>query len=197
MPKEPPIDPLASDDPGERVWESDAAPPAPLRIIEALLFIGGPPLTAARACEIVRGLTPEQFAQAIDELGHAYRRQARPYAVQPRGPGFVLALRPRFQRVVEKLHGGVREARLSTAAVDVLALVAYRQPATKAEIDSLRGGESGGLLRQLVRRGLLQVAYRGDASHKEVSYGTTARFLEMFGLQSLDDLPRTRDLQQL
>lgn len=177
--------------------EDDGAPPSPLRIVEALLFIGGAPLTATRAGEVIRGLTAEQFGQAIDELTAAYRRQGRPYAVQPRGHGFVLALRPRYQRVADKLHGGVREARLSTAAVDVLALVAYRQPATKAEIDSLRGAESGALLRQLVRRGLIQVVYRGDASRKEVSYGTTARFLELFGLQTLDDLPRTRDLQQL
>jgi segregation and condensation protein B len=174
---------------------AEAAPPSPERIIESMLFIGGAPLTATRACEIVRGMTAEQFAGAIDELTHAYRRQGRPYAIEPRGPGFVLALRPRYLRVVEKLHGGVREARLSTAAVDVLALVAYRQPATKAEIDSLRGAESGNLLRQLVRRGLIQIAYRGDATLKEVSYGTTPRFLDMFALQSLDDLPRTRDLQ--
>jgi segregation and condensation protein B len=182
---------------GETPLPTDTAPPSPVRIIEALLFIGGAPLTALRAGDVIRGLTPEQFGQAIDELTTTYRRQGRPYAVQPRGPGFVLALRPRYQNVVEKLHGGVREARLSTAAVDVLALVAYRQPVTKAEIDSLRGAESGALLRQLVRRGLIQVAYRGEASHKEVSYGTTARFLELFGLQNLDDLPRTRDLQQL
>jgi segregation and condensation protein B len=177
--------------------DTDAAPPSPVRIIEALLFVGGAPLTAVRACEVIRGLTVEQFGLAIDELTAAYRRQGCPYAVQPRGHGFVLALRPRYQRVVEALYGGVREARLSTAAIDVLALVAYRQPATKAEIDSLRGAESGALLRQLVRRGLIQVVYRGEASRKEVSYGTTARFLELFGLQSLDDLPRTRDLQQL
>ncbi len=202
---------------GEGAWEADAPPPAasegaepappappsppsppsPVRIIEAMLFVGGAPLTAVRAGEAIRGLSAEQFAQAIDALTHAYRRQGRPYAVQPHGQGYVLALRPRFQRVVERLHGGVREARLSSAAVDVLALVAYRQPATKAEIDSLRGAESGGLLRQLVRRGLIQVVYRGEASCKEVSYGTTPRFLELFGLQSLDDLPRTRDLQQI
>ena len=109
----------------------------------------------------------------------------------------MLALRPRYRGVVEKLYGGVREARLSTAAVDVLAIVAYRQPATKAEVDAARGAESGALLRQLVRRGLVQVVYRGDAEHREVSYGTTARFLELFGLQSLEDLPRTNDLQQL
>jgi len=95
---------------------------------------------------------------------------------------------------MEKVFGGVREARLSTQAIDVLALVAYRQPATKVEIDSLRGAESASLLRQLVRRGLIQVMYRAEAERKEVSYGTTARFLEMFGLQSLDDLPKTQEL---
>jgi segregation and condensation protein B len=184
----PPASPAAAD---------MAAPPPHARIIEALLFIGGAPLTAIRACEVIRGLTPQQFDQAIDELTHAYRRQGRPYAIQPRGQGFILALRPRYQRVVEKLHGGMREARLSTAAVDVLALVAYRQPVTKVEIDSLRGAESGGLLRQLVRRGLIQIVQRGDADHKEVSYGTTARFMALFGLQTLDDLPHTRDLQQM
>jgi segregation and condensation protein B len=195
---------------GEGAWEAEdsrpsppaevapaAAPPPPLRIVEALLFIGGAPLTAVRACEVIRGLTPEQFSQAVAELNYAYRKQGRPYAVEARGPGFVLALRPRFRRVADKLLGGVREARLSTAAVDVLALVAYRQPATRVEIDSLRGADSGALLRQLVRRGLVQVVYRGDSNRKEVSYGTTPRFLELFGLSSLDDLPRTHDLQQL
>jgi segregation and condensation protein B len=175
----------------------DKAPPQPLRIIEALLFVGGEPLSATRAAAIVRGLTPEQFIQAIDALNHDYRRQGRPYVIMPQSQGFVLTVRPRFRSVAAKLLGGVREARLSTAAIDVLALVAYRQPATKPEVDALRGAESGALLRQLVRRGLIQVVYRGAADHKEVSYGTTPRFLELFGLQSLDDLPRTQELQQL
>ena len=170
-----------------------SVPPPPLRIIEALLFVGGQPLTAERAAEIIRGFDAGQFLAAIDELNHAYRRQQRPYTIQPRGPGYILTLRPKYRGLLEKLYGGVREARLSTQAVDVLALVAYRQPATKAEIDSLRGAESGPLLRQLVRRGLIQIAYRADADRKEVSYGTTPRFLEVFGLQSLDDLPKTQE----
>lgn len=172
-------------------------PPPPRRILEALLFVGGAPLTARRACDVIRGLTTEQFAAELDALNAEYRRQNRPYQIETQGAGHALVLRPRYRGVAEKLYGGVREARLSTAAVDVLALVAYRQPASKAEIDALRGAESGSLLRQLVRRGLIQVAYRGDAERKEVSYGTTARFLEVFGLRSLDDLPRTQDLQQL
>jgi segregation and condensation protein B len=176
---------------------SQAAPPSPARIIEALLFVGGLPLTQVRAGEIIRGLTAEQFEQALAALNHDYRRQGRPYAIHAQGQGYVLALRPRYRSVLEKLFGTTREARLSTAAVDVLALVAYRQPATKQEIDSLRGVESGAVLRQLVRRGLITVVHRADAAQREVSYGTTPRFLELFGLSSLEDLPRTQDLQQL
>jgi segregation and condensation protein B len=174
-----------------------ASPPPPLRIIEALLFVGGLPLTEERASETIRGLTPAQFREAIDALNQDYRRQGRPYTIRPQGQGYVLALRPPFRPLLEKLYGGIREARLSTAAVDVLALVAYRQPATKQEIDSFRGIESGALLRQLVRRGLIAVVHRAEAARREVSYGTTPRFLELFGLSSLDDLPRTQDLQIL
>jgi segregation and condensation protein B len=168
-----------------------------LRILEALLFVGGEPLTAERASAIIRGLTPEQFRQAIAALNRDYRRQGRAYHIQPQEQGWVLTLRPRFREVADKLYGGVREARLSPAAIDVLALLAYRQPATKSEIDGIRGAESGPLLRQLVRRGLAAVLQRADASSKEVTYGTTPRFLELFGLGSLDDLPHTQDLQQI
>jgi len=173
-----------------------ALPPSPLRIVEAMLFIGGAPLTAVRACEIVRGLTEEQFQHAVDQLNHDYRRQNRPYTIQSQGEGIVLTLRPRYRPVLDKLYGSTREARLSNVAVDVLALVAYRQPATKQEIDSLRGAESGALLRQLVRRGLIALQ-RGDGDQRDSCYLTTPRFLELFGLKNLEDLPRTQDLQQI
>jgi segregation and condensation protein B len=172
-------------------------PPTPKRIIEAFLFIGGPPLTAERGAQAIRGLSEAQFHEAVAELNLAYRQQGRPYTIQAREQGYVLTLRPRFRSVVDKLFGGTREARLSPAAVDVLALVAYRQPATRQEIDNLRGVESGSLLRQLVRRGLLTVVHRGEAEQRAVAYGTTPRFLHLFGLRSLEDLPQTQDLQRL
>jgi segregation and condensation protein B len=187
---EPPVPAI----PAEQTPE---APPDPVRIIEALLFVGGPPLSPVRVAEIIRSLTPAQFLQAIDTLNRAYRDQGRPYAIVPQGQGYVLTLRPRFRGVIDKLYGGVREARLSTVALDVLSLVAYRQPASKQEIDSLRGAESGPLLRQLVRRGLIMVVQRAEAATREVLYGTTPRFLELFDLRSLDDLPRTQDVQQI
>ena len=172
-------------------------PPSPVRIVEALLFVGGEPLTAKRAGEIIRGLSAEQFIEAVDELNRAYRLQKRPYTITAGAEGYILALRATHKDAIAKLYGGQREARLSTAAVDVLALVAYRQPTTKTEIDSLRGADSGGLLRQLVCRGLIRIAQRADGDRREVTYGTTPRFLEWFGLESLDDLPCTQDLQLL
>jgi segregation and condensation protein B len=132
----------------------------------------------------------------VEVLNRDYRRQGRPYRVQTREQGYELVLLPRYRGVLDRLYGSVREARLSPSALDVLALVAYRQPVTRQEVESLRGLDSGSPLRQLVRLGLVAVQ-RGEAGQREVAYGTTPRFLKLFQLQSLDDLPRTLDLQQL
>jgi len=163
------------------------SPPSPLQIAEAMLFVGGPPLTAEKVCSAVRGLTPERFCELIDELGRRYRRQNRPYTVQPQGDGFAVMVKPQYRAIREKLYGGPKEARLSQPSLDVLSLIAYRQPLTTVEVESLRGAASIGVVRQLVRLGLI-VATRGGEDG--VRYGTTARFLELFGLSSLDDLPR-------
>jgi segregation and condensation protein B len=176
--------------------EGESAPPPLRRIVEAMLFVGGAPLTAERAAEVVRGLTAEQFREILDGLNRDYRRQGRPYRIQVRDQGYELVLQPRFRRVYERLYGATREARLSPAALDVLALVAYRQPITKQDVEALRGGESASALRQLVRLGLIAVQ-RGESNQRTVEYSTTSRFLSLFQLRGLDDLPRTQDLQKL
>lgn len=172
------------------------SPPPLVRIVEALLFIGGAPLSAPRACEAVRGLTPEQLTQAIATLNHDYHAQGRPYRIQVRDDGYEMVLRPAYRQVRERLNGSQREARLSPPALDVLSIVAYRQPVTRQEVDSLRGAESLTQLRMLVRLGLIAVQ-RGSGEGQDIAYGTTARFLRLFGLRSLDDLPRTADLQRM
>jgi segregation and condensation protein B len=179
----------------EPIQGDDASPPPLHRIVEALLFIGGAPLSVVGACEAVRGLTPEQFTECVAALNRDYREQGRPYRIQLREHGYKLVLRPAFRAVRERLYGSTREARLSQPALDALSLVAYRQPVTRQEVDSLRGADSLGLLRQLVRLGLIAVQ-RGD-HQTEVCYGTTTRFLSLMGLRNLDDLPRTQDLQKL
>jgi segregation and condensation protein B len=174
-----------------------ATPPSPAQILEALLFIGGSPLTPEKAITAIRGLHAAQFTEAIAKLNRHYRLQGRPYSIQSTDQGYFLALRGRFKSILDHLYGQKREAHLSSAAIDVLSLVAYRQPVTKHEVDGIRGLDSGALLRQLVRRRLVTVVRRGESGNREVCYGTTARFLELFRLGSLDDLPQTQDLQKL
>jgi segregation and condensation protein B len=181
---------------GDSTLKETGSPPPLPRIIEALLFLGGPPLSAVGACEHIRGLTPAQFVQTIDQLNRDYRAQGRPYRIQPKEQGFELTLLPKFRPVLDRLYGSLREARLSPAALDVLALVAYRQPVTRQEVESLRGMECTSVLRQLVRYGLIALQ-RGQGQPGDVCYSTTARFLQMFQLRSLEDLPRTQDLQRL
>lgn len=191
--EETPAAPLPASPPAARVPRPAEAPPPPDRILEALLFVGGPPLAPEAVRSVIRGFTPERVREAVDRLNKTYRTQGRPYSVQPQGNGYVLAIRPAYRGVREKLFGGPREARLSQPALDVLSLVAYRQPVTKADVDALRGADSAGPLRQLVRLGLVAVATRGEAGGRAVGYGTTPRFLDLFGLSSLDDLPRLAD----
>jgi segregation and condensation protein B len=162
-----------------------------------MLFVGGHPLTAGTACAAVRGLTPERFLIAIDALARRYRHQRRPYAIHARDGGFVLAVTPSHRGLRDRLFGGPREARLSQPALDVLSVVAYRQPVGKAEVDAMRGTDSGAILRQLVRLGLVAVQHRAEAGSRAVRYGTTPRFLQLFNLASLDELPRLGDTAQV
>lgn len=176
---------------------SSELPPSPEQLIEAMLFVGGYPLTAEVACSAIRGLTPEQFQVAIDALNRRYREQWRPYTIETREDGFVLSVRSAYRPMRERLFGGPREARLSQPALDVLSVVAYRQPVGKAEVDAIRGTDSGAILRQLVRLGLVAVQHRAEATAREVRYGTTSRFLHVFGLASLDELPHLGDSAQV
>src|SRR5438874_13799562 len=96
------------------------APPPLKRIVEAILFTGGAPLSAVRAVEAIRGLTGTELAAIVDKLNADYRSQGRPYRIHLRDQGYELILQPRFRNVVERLYGSAREARLSPQALDVL-----------------------------------------------------------------------------
>jgi segregation and condensation protein B len=162
-----------------------------------MLFVGGHPLAAGTACAAVRGLSSERFLIAIDALARRYRQQRRPYAIQARDGGFVLVVTPSHRGLRDRLFGGPREARLSQPALDALSVVAYRQPVGKAEVDAIRGMDSGAILRQLVRLGLIAVQHRAEAGSRAVRYGTAPRFLQLFNLTSLDELPRLGDTAQV
>jgi segregation and condensation protein B len=185
-----PTAPLAAEPPVE-----DACPINPRTIFEAMLFVGNrdnEPLTPRRAAELMRDVTVDEIPTLVDELNRRYDELGAPYHIIGEGDGYRLSLRREFHSVRNRFHGRIREARLSQAAIDVLALVAYQQPMTADTIHRLRGKPSRHVLAHLVRRGLLKIE-RPDPKRRTPHYHTTERFLRLFNLQSLDDLPRSEE----
>jgi segregation and condensation protein B len=171
-------------------------PPPIEKVVEAMFFVGGQPLTSQRACEILRGLDFKEFVVIIGGLNRKYKLENRPYRIQPKGNGYEMTILPKYRIIADKLYGMLKEARLSPQALDTLALVAYKQPVCRQEIDTLRGNDTAAIIRQLVRLGLISVQ-RGQSDAREITYGTTKKFLELFRLKSLDDLPRHQEMEEL
>jgi segregation and condensation protein B len=168
-----------------------------LSVLEAMLFVGNrasAPLTAATAAGLIRGVEPDEIPELVQQLNRRYAANRCPYEIVSEGPGYRLTIRQDHAWLRNQFYGRVREARLSRAAIETLAIVAYRQPITGDEVATARCAPSGSLLTQLVRRRLLRVERPPD-NPKPVRYCTTDRFLTLFGLESLADLPRTDDLE--
>ncbi len=163
-----------------------------------MLFVGHPqnePLTSKQVASLMRGVRPAEIDALVRELNRDYEARRCPYRIVAEGAGYRMALQNEFARIRDKFHGKARQARLSQAAIEVLAAVAYNQPITADEVSHLRGTPCGHVLLQLVRRQLLSLA-RVAGQARKVQYHTTPRFLELFGLASLSDLPRSADLEE-
>jgi segregation and condensation protein B len=170
----------------------------PRSILEAMLFVGSPtnePLSSRQVAALMRGVRPAEIDSLVGALNAEYERRNCPYTIFEQAGGYRLALRPEFDRLRDKFYGRTRQARLSQAAIEVLAAVAYHEPVTAEEINKLRGTVSGHVLAQLVRRQLVRLE-RNEANPRRPVYWTTERFLELFGLSSLGDLPRSGELEQ-
>lgn len=167
----------------------------PRQIIEAALFVGGKPLTAKKLCAMLRGEYDLDFIeQTIDDFNSQYTDEARPYEIRLGEGGYRLVLRPEFERIRNRVYGIVpKEVKLSQEVLEVLALVAYRQPVSKEDIEAQGKSNPGGALRQLLRRELISIE-RGTGGRKDVRYQTTSRFLSLFGLANLDELPQADEL---
>jgi segregation and condensation protein B len=168
----------------------------PRSVVEAMLFVGRPDNSAFSARELaaaMRGVSPKDIDAAVDELSALYEADHAPYQIERTAVGYRLILRSEFERMRDKFYGRVREAKLSPAALEVLSIVAYNQPVTVAAINELRGASSGALLSTLVRRRLVRLDRTGKPKEPAL-YSTTERFLRLFGLEGLGDLPRGEEL---
>ncbi len=177
---------LAADDDEER-------PITTREVVEALLFVGGEPLPTKKILDLVGGsLKTEQLENILAEMNATYLNEGRPYEVRLQTGGYVLSLREEFESVRSRAFGqGPKEVKLAQDALEVLALVAYQQPATREALEEMGRPNLSPILRQLLRRQLICLErHEGEA---EAQYRTTPRFLSLFGLQSLDDLPQAGD----
>ena len=175
---------------------SDRCPITPSSILEAILFVGyadNRPVASKEVAGIMRGVRPAEIDALVRALNRRYAAENRPYQVISSGAGYRMVLRESYGRLRDQFYGKARQARLSQAAIEVLAIVAYHQPIAGDEVAATRGAASGHILSQLVRRGLLELKRSGRAK-AQTQYSTSRRFLRLFGLTSLEDLPRSEHM---
>lgn len=190
-PSDPSVKPKLSEPDTPRVSEK--------QVVEAALFVGGMPLTAKKLGSLFHTDHGFGFVECLlDELNKQYADEGRPYSITLGEGGYRLSLLPEFESVRNKVFGyGPKDVKMTQEALEVLSLVAYKQPLTKSQIEALGKSNAGPVLRQLVQRELIRIDREhvpsNSKSKNDPPYTTTPRFLSLFGLGSLHDLPVAED----
>ena len=166
----------------------------PTQIVEAVLFASEAPLNAEEIARADEALDEDLIEEAIRELNAVYSESERAFEIRELGEGYQLLTRADFAPYLERFDTIPRPSRLSGPALETLAIIAYRQPIGRIEMEYIRGVSSSGVIRTLQDRGLIEVVARGAGLGRPLLYGSTQRFLEHFGFRSLDDLPRPEEL---
>ena len=195
------VDPEPEETPGEDRPDEGEGPAARevtdgelSREVAALLLASPDPLSTPRLRSLTGGVEKARVERALAELGERMASAGLPWEIRAIAGGWQLFTSPELADVVGALAKARKDERISPAALETLAVVAYRQPVTKAEIEAIRGVQVGPILRTLVDRGLIRVAGRAEVPGHPLLYATTTRFLDAFGLGKLDDLPRDSEL---
>ena len=187
--------------------EAPQAPPAPKRrggddvsdeeaagTVEAILFASETPLSASRIAHV--GELPQgAVKRAIETLTARYEAVGSAFRIEEIAGGYQVMTCPEYNDVVSRLFESRKDTRLSQAALETLAITAYRQPILRADIEAIRGVACGEVLRGLMEKQLVKIVGRAEVIGRPMLYGTTKRFLEVFGLKGLDDLPKVEELR--
>lgn len=186
---------LLADEASESAAQGDLARDSRLALVEAALFAADEPLNARRLAAVA-GLTDGNEARRLmRKLQGFYDQDGTAFQVEEIAGGFQLLSRPEYHPWLIRLRRTGDDLRLSTAARETLAIVAYRQPIMRTDIEAIRGVQCGDLLRLLMEKGLVRIAGRHDSLGRPVLYGTSKKFLQVFGLKSLEDLPEVEQLR--
>ena len=165
--------------------------------IEALLFVSGSPLSTDRLKGIFEATTKEQIERQIAALRDEYESRGSCIMLAEVAGGHQLATRPEYHAWIRKFKSAKVSSRLSKAALETLAIIAYRQPITRVEVEAVRGVNIGGIVRNLMERRLVKIVGKKDVPGKPMMYGTSGEFLSYFGLKDLSALPTLREFQEL
>lgn len=164
-------------------------------VVEAVLFASDESLTPARLSEIA-GTNLRQLRKHIDELNEKYKRNNNAFRIEQIAGGFQMLTLSAYSHWLKKLIRTREEGALSQAALETLAIIAYKQPIIRADIEAIRGVAAGEMIRNLMYKGLVKITGRAKVLGRPMLYGTTKKFLEIFGLNSLKDLPKAEELKR-
>ena len=173
-------------------WDPD--PDQARRRLEAVLFMARGPLTSRKLSQFAGLADGTQARTMIGQLNERYDRRGGAYQIKRIAGGYQMLTRPQFAKWLRQLDHVPRPRRLSRPAMETLAVVAYRQPIIKADIEAIRGVSSGEMLRQLLEKGLIRIHSRSEELGRPYLYATTREFAVEFGLRNLEDLPDARQL---
>jgi segregation and condensation protein B len=195
---------LANSEVLDPVELDDRRDDAPCRItetsvLESILFVGAPPdlpLTAKRLASMMRDISPKEIPGLVEQLNQQYADQNAAYRIVLKEKAFQLAITEDLDSIRSGFYGEVRSAQLTQQAIEVLAVVAYNQPISRNQIDKIRQRPSGALLSQLSERQLLAIDPQSESSRDRL-YITTERFLKLFGLGELGDLPQAQEVDNI
>lgn len=164
-------------------------------MVEAMLFASDSPLTAAKIAQVADLGTKRAIKKAIEELNSRYEKMGCAFCVEEIAGGYQMMTRTEYNDVLSRLLRVRRDTRLTKAAMETLAVVAYRQPVMRADIEAIRGVACADVLRGLMDKQLVKIVGRAAVLGRPILYGTTKRFLETFGLAELEDLPNVEELR--
>jgi segregation and condensation protein B len=164
--------------------------------VEAILFVAQSALSLRRLTQLATLADPQETKQILDQLNRAYDRVGSAFRIESVAAGYQLLTRPQFAFWLGKLHQRQAELKLTPPALETLAIIAYRQPLTRAEIEGIRGVQCVDMIKQLMDRGLVRIGGEDNSLGRPFLYETTRQFLELFGLRSLDALPMAESLRK-
>ena len=164
-------------------------------VVEAVLFAADGPLPGTKIAQVLAAGDARDVRKHVEALNQRYKETQSAFRIEEIAGGYQMLTLPEFSRWIDKVRRVRSESKLSQAALETLAIIAYRQPILRADIEAIRGVAAGEVINRLREMGLVKIVGRADDVGRPMLYGTTRRFLDTFGLKDLDDLPQVEQLK--